>query len=53
MSRNYSEHEEHKIKPHILRNYPKYTAVVVHCEAGHRTKKLPPLEPNGTVPAWF
>ena len=36
LSRNYSEQEEHKIKPHMLRNLPKYTAVVVHCERGHQ-----------------
>lgn len=52
-SRNYSEHEEHKIKPHIMRNYPKHTAVVVHCERGHRRKSLPPIEPNGEVCSWF
>jgi len=38
MSRNYSEQEEHKIKPHLLRNLSKHTAVVIHCEWGHRTK---------------
>lgn len=53
MSRNFSEQEEHKIKPHILRNLPKHTAVVVHCERGHRRKLLPPIEPNGQVCAWF
>jgi type IV secretory pathway TraG/TraD family ATPase VirD4 len=53
MSRNYSEQEEHKIKPHTLRNLTKHTAVVVHCERGHRRKLLPPSEPNGTVPSWF
>jgi type IV secretory pathway TraG/TraD family ATPase VirD4 len=53
MSRNYSEHEEHKIKPHILRNLGKHTAVVVHCERGHRRKMLPPIEPSGTVATWF
>jgi len=53
MSRNYSEQEEHKIQPHILRNYRKHTAVVVHCECGHRCKVLPPLEPNGAVSPWF
>jgi hypothetical protein len=31
MSRNFSEQEEHKIKPHILRSLPKHTAVVIHC----------------------
>ena len=53
MSRNYSEQEEHKIKPHTLRNLTKHTAVVVHCERGHRRKLLPPSEPNGAVPSWF
>jgi type IV secretory pathway TraG/TraD family ATPase VirD4 len=53
MSRNYSEQDEHKIKPHILRNYPKHTAVVVHCERGYRRKRLPPLEPDGRICEWF
>jgi type IV secretory pathway TraG/TraD family ATPase VirD4 len=53
MSRNYSEQEEHKIKPHVLRNLAKHRAVVVHCERGHRNKLLPPLEPNGSVSPWF
>jgi type IV secretory pathway TraG/TraD family ATPase VirD4 len=53
MSRNYSEHEEHKIKPHLLRNLRKHTAVVVHCEGGHRRGALPPIEPNGNVSSWF
>ena len=50
---NYSEQEEHKIKPHVLRNLGKHTAVVVHCERGHRRKVLSPLEPDGRVSAWF
>jgi type IV secretory pathway TraG/TraD family ATPase VirD4 len=53
MSRNYSEHEEHKIKPHTLRNLRKHMAVVVHCERSHRRKLLPPTEPNGKVCRWF
>ncbi len=53
MSRNYSEQEEHKLKPHVLRNLPKHTAVLVHCERGHRRKVLSPVEPDGRVPAWF
>ena len=52
-SSNYSEHDEHKIKPHLLRNLTKHNAVVVHCECGHRTKQLPPLEPDGRVCDWF
>ena len=53
MSRSYSEQEEHKIKPHILRALAKHTAVVVNCEKGHRKKLLPPLEPDGEVSRWF
>jgi hypothetical protein len=53
MSRNYSEQEEHKIKPHILRNLSKYTAIVVHCERGHRKRELSPLDSNGRVSPWF
>src|SRR5207244_11430807 len=53
MSRNYSEQEEHKAKPHILRNLRKHRCVLVHCERGHRKKLLPPLQPNGNVSPWF
>jgi hypothetical protein len=52
-SRNYSDQDEHKIKPYLLRNLPKHTAVVVHCEQGHRQKLLPPLESNGRIADWF
>jgi hypothetical protein len=52
-SSNYSEHEEHKVRPHLMRNYAKHTAVIVHCERGYRRKLLPPLEPNGKVASWF
>ncbi len=53
VSRNYSEQEEHKIKPHRLRNLSKYTAVIVHCEHGYRQKLLPPRESDGKIPRWF
>jgi len=53
MSRNYSEQEEHKIKPHILRNLRKHTAIVVHCERGYRCKLSRPIQPDGHVCAWF
>jgi type IV secretory pathway TraG/TraD family ATPase VirD4 len=53
MSRNFSEQDEHKVKPHSLRTLRKHTAVVVHCERGHRKTLLPPLEPNGSVSRWF
>jgi type IV secretory pathway TraG/TraD family ATPase VirD4 len=53
MSRNYSEQEEHKIKPHQLRNLPKHRCVLVHCERGYRKTLLPPIDSDGTVCAWF
>lgn len=53
MSRNYSEQEEHRIKPHIFRTMVKHAAVIVHCERGHRRKLLPALEPDGSVCEWF
>jgi type IV secretory pathway TraG/TraD family ATPase VirD4 len=53
MSRNDSEQEEHKPKPHLLRSLSKHSAVIVHCERGHRRKPLPPIDANGQVCAWF
>lgn len=53
MSRNFSEQEEHKIKPHLLRSLPKHTAVVIHCERGHHRSLLPPKEPDGRTCEWF
>jgi type IV secretory pathway TraG/TraD family ATPase VirD4 len=51
-SSNYSEHDEYKIKPHVLRNLPKHAAVVVQCERGYRKRILPPIEPTGKVCSW-
>jgi hypothetical protein len=50
---NYSETEEHRIKPHILRTLRDHECVLVHCEKGYRRLTLPPLEPNGAVAKWF
>ncbi len=50
---NYNEVEEHKIKPHKLRNLRDHECVLVHCERGFRRVKLPPLEPDGSVAKWF
>ena len=50
---NYSEIEEHKIKPHKLRNLRDHECVVVHCERGFRRVSLRPLEPDGSVAKWF
>jgi hypothetical protein len=50
---NYSETEEHKIKPHKLRNLRDHECVLVHCERGFRRVTLPPLESDGAVAKWF
>lgn len=50
---NYSETEEHKIKPHELRNLRDHECVLVHCERGFRRVTLPPLEADGVVAKWF
>ncbi|MEI6715764.1 MAG: type IV secretion system DNA-binding domain-containing protein [Verrucomicrobiota bacterium] len=52
-SSNYSEQEEHRIKPYELRGLPKHTCVVVHAERGFRQAVIPPIEPDGTVCDWF
>jgi hypothetical protein len=50
---NYSETEEHKIKPHKLRNLRDHECVLVHCERGFRRVTLPPLEADAAVAKWF
>jgi hypothetical protein len=50
---NYNETEEHKIKPHKLRNLRDHECVLVHCVRGFRQVTLPPLEANGNVAKWF
>jgi type IV secretory pathway TraG/TraD family ATPase VirD4 len=52
-SSNYSEQEEHKIKPYVLRGLPKHNCVLVHAERGFKQTLLPPIEPNGEISAWF
>ena len=49
---HYSETEESRIKPHILRALPKHTCVLVHAERGFRQRVLPPIEPDGRVCSW-
>jgi type IV secretory pathway TraG/TraD family ATPase VirD4 len=53
MSRNYSEQDESKVKPYILRNLPKHSAIIVHCERGFRQKMMRPIEPNGATCSWY
>ena len=50
---NYSETEEHKIKPHQLRNLRDHQCVLVHCEKGFKKVLLPPVESDGKVSPWF
>ena len=50
---NYSEQEEHRIKPYVLRELPKHTCVLAHAERGFKRALLPPIEPDGKVCAWF
>jgi hypothetical protein len=50
---NYNETEEHKIKPHKLRNLRDHECVLVHCERGFRRVTLLPLEPDGKTAKWF
>jgi len=50
---NYSETEEHKLKPHKLRSLRDHECALIHCERGFRRVTLPPLEPDGTVANWF
>lgn len=50
---NYSESEEHKIKPHKLRNLRDHECVLVHCERGFRRVTIPPLEADGRIAKWF
>jgi type IV secretory pathway TraG/TraD family ATPase VirD4 len=50
---NYSETEEHRIKPHKLRNLRDHECVLVHCERGFRRVTLAPLEADGAKAKWF
>ena len=50
---NYQPTDEHIIKPHILRAMKKFQCVLLHCERGFRKFTLPPLGPDGKIPAYF
>ncbi|MEO8350117.1 MAG: type IV secretion system DNA-binding domain-containing protein [Chthoniobacteraceae bacterium] len=52
-SRNYTEQDDHKIKPHLLRNLRKHVCVLVHCERGFKQALMPPVEADGKVSPWF
>ena len=52
-SRNYQHEDEHRLKPHELRNLPKHTCILTHCEGRLKRSLIPPIEPDGTVCKWF
>ena len=52
-NRNYFHQDEHKIKPHQLRNLQTHQCVLVHCEKGFEKTVLPPLEADGKTSKWF
>ena len=39
---NWTEQDEHLIKPHVLRSLPKHVAVIKHCERPYKRVYLPP-----------
>jgi hypothetical protein len=39
---SWTEHDEHLIKPHVLRDLPKHCAILKHCEKRFRRASLKP-----------
>jgi hypothetical protein len=52
-TRSYTEIEEHKIKPYLIRQLRKHQCVLVHCEKGFKRTVLPPIEADGSISPWF
>ena len=52
-SYNYQSEVAPFYKPWKLRKLPKFTAIVRHCEKGHRKRFIPPINPDGSYPSWF
>ena len=50
---NYRKEDQHKIKPAVLRELPKYTAVVYHCDGKFRKVLLPPRDHEGKIAQWW
>jgi Type IV secretion-system coupling protein DNA-binding domain len=50
---NYRKEEQHKIKPAVLRELPKYTAVVCHCDGKFRKVLMPPRDHEGKIARWW
>ena len=45
--------EQHKIKPAVLRELPKYRAVVCHCDGKFRKVLIPPRDHEGKIARWW
>ena len=45
--------EEYLVKPFELMKLPKFTAIVRHCEKGHRKARIHPVDADGRTPAWY
>jgi type IV secretory system conjugative DNA transfer VirD4/TraG family protein len=48
-----SREEEYLVKPFELMSLPKFTAIVKHCEKGHRKTRVHPVDPEGKTPQWY
>jgi Type IV secretion-system coupling protein DNA-binding domain len=48
-----SREEEYFVKPFELMSLPKFTAIVKHCEKGHRKAIIHPVDPEGNIPPWY
>jgi ATP-dependent exoDNAse (exonuclease V) alpha subunit len=46
---SWREEDEHWIKPHVLRDLPKHTAIIKHCERQFRRVRLKPTPHNRLV----
>jgi hypothetical protein len=45
--------EDYLVKPFELMKLPKFTAIVRHCEKGHRRARIHPVDADGRTPAWY
>jgi|GEM_PF-2027138 len=50
---SYRKEDQHKIKPAVLRELPKYRAVVCHCDGKFRKVLMPPRDHEGKIARWW
>jgi Type IV secretion-system coupling protein DNA-binding domain len=50
---SYRKEDQHKIKPAVLRELPKYRAVVCHCDGKYRKVLIPPRDHEGKIARWW